>query len=177
MVGSGLWDSNQALVWQKLPKNEFCGSKSVRDRDTVIWRSELFRRLKPVYGYSESTTSIFDKMFCCCHLVGRMGRPETPFGMGLVEISEISRIYPQISIPLTMYWLVYLMVYFFSENSTEVSSCWNFNPSTRFWSQNRVKWHKNTQKCPKRSKTDEIGQNWTLWRTKTSTNLEFSWKS
>ena len=97
MVGSGHWDSNQALVWQKLPKNEFCGPNSVRDRDMVIWRSEFPSRLKPVYGYGESKILIFDKIFCCCHAVIRIWRSHSPFGPGLVEISEISRIYPQIS--------------------------------------------------------------------------------
>ena len=61
---------------------------------------------------------------------------------------------------ISIKWFVYYLVYFLQENSTETGSCWNFNPSTRLWSQNRVKRPKNTQQCPKRSKTDQIGEHW-----------------
>ena len=42
MVGLGLWDANRALVWQNRSRIEFCGPKSVHDRDMVIFRLRIF---------------------------------------------------------------------------------------------------------------------------------------
>ena len=105
------------------------------------------------------------------------GSPRTGFGrngMELVEISEVVRMYLQIIMStLSTYRLVYYLVYYSLENFTQTSSCWDFNLSLRFCSQNRVKWQKNTQKCPTRSKVVEIGQKSRLCgEKKTSTNLE-----
>ena len=157
MVGSGLWDSDQALMWQKRPKNAFCGPKSDRDCDMVICRSGVSSRIKPVYGYSESRMSIFDKMFCF-HLGALLERSEVALGMDLVKISEIFRIYPWKSTTLTINRLVYILVHIIRKNSTEVSSCRNTRLSTRFWPQKRVTSHKTTQNCQKRTKVVGIGQ-------------------
>ena len=139
-------------------------------QDCLVISNHLMVIVSPEFRF-------FDRMSCCL-LVRLLGRSGAPVGLDLVEISEISRIYSPKSSSLTIKWFVYYLGYYFPENSTEAGSWWNFNPSTRFWSQNRVKWPKNTQQCPKRSKTDEIGQKIGLCgEQKTSTNLEFFFKN
>ena len=102
----------------------------------------------------------------------------TTFGRNMVEITRKSRIFwrkPSIS---TMYRLVYSLVYFFLENYTETRSCWNFNPSAMFWSQNCSKWHKNTPQCQNRPETVQIGRTFDpVEKNLSPKNLEFSWKN
>ena len=173
MVVSGLWDVNQALVWHKHPKSEFCGPENILDRDTVICRQGLNFLIQAVYGYSGSRILIFDKI-SGCHVIRILWRSVSCCGLDPADIPEFFRNYPQKTSTLSMNRFVSYLVSCFSKNSTETISLWNFNPSVRVWCQNHTKWQKITQYCQKRSEVTQIGPNIGLCgENKTSTNLEF----
>ena len=169
MVGSGLWDSNQTLVCQKHPKNEFRGPKSVRDRDMVIWRSGCPSRLKPVYGYGESKVLIFDKIFCCCHVVRLWGGHIPHLDRGWSKFQKFPGIYPQISTVYNHVPVGVLNGVLFSRKLYRDEFLLKFQPQYRVVkSESCVV----TQKYSNVSRTvrSRRGQtkNWTLWRTRTN---------
>ena len=189
MVGLGLWDANQVLVWQKRSKNEFCGPKSAHDRDEVVFRFRdsgfIFIFITDTWIYSrESRSSIFHNVLRLT-TVGTLG---TLLLINLflsrvwVKLSEISifvcrRIrkildpirvsVPPLSPPL--YFKAFKKVGFLEDLTV----------STRFWSQKHLKTKEKYQpvsnliknRWNRTKKLDSVGQNISI------PNLVFSCKT